>query len=152
MDTVLWKGFACGSFTISEAFNSLASGSEILFPAKGIWVPNAPTKSAFFAWEAAWGKVLTLEKLQRRGWHLPNKCFLCGYAKETIHHLLLHCPIVSSLWEIIFSLFGLSWVFPKTIKEAVLSWKGSFVGKKGLRFGSQFPCAFFGQFGNKEIV
>ena len=56
-DKVLWKGSA----------NSLASGFAILFPAKEIWVPSAPTKVTFFAWEAAWGKVLILDKLQRRG-------------------------------------------------------------------------------------
>ena len=67
MDTILWKGSAGASFTVNEAFNSLASGSAIHFPAKGIWVPNVPTKAVFFAWEAAWGKVLTLDKLQRRG-------------------------------------------------------------------------------------
>ena len=36
MDTVLWKGIASARFTVSEAFNPLASGSAILFPAKGI--------------------------------------------------------------------------------------------------------------------
>ena len=66
LDKVLWKGSASTSFTVSEAFNSLASGSAILFPAKGIWVPSAPTKAVFFAWEVAWEKVLTLDKLQRR--------------------------------------------------------------------------------------
>ena len=49
LDKVLWKGSAGASFTVSEAFKSLASGSAILFPEKGIWVPNAPTKAAFFA-------------------------------------------------------------------------------------------------------
>ena len=36
-----------------------------------------PTKVAFFAWEASWGKVLTLDQLQRRGHSLANRCFLC---------------------------------------------------------------------------
>ena len=35
-----------------------------------------------------------------------------------------------SLWEIVFSLVGISWVSPKTVKEALSSWKGSFVVKK----------------------
>ena len=83
---------------------------------------NAPSISAFFfAWEAAWGKVLTLDKLQKRGWQLPNSCYLCGQAEETVNHLLLHCSVVSSLWEIIFSLMGASWVFPKTVNEAIYS-------------------------------
>lgn len=63
------------------------------FPTKNMWVPCVPTQSALFAWEATWGKALTLDMLQRRGWQLPNPCFLCSGAKETIHHLLLHCPI-----------------------------------------------------------
>lgn len=29
------------------------------------------------AWEAAWGKILTLNKLQRRGISLANRCYLC---------------------------------------------------------------------------
>ena len=28
-----------------------------------IWVDKLPTKIAFFAWEATWGKVLTLDRL-----------------------------------------------------------------------------------------
>ena len=38
-----------------------------LFLVKGICVTRVPTKAAFFAWEVDWGKVLTLDKLQRRG-------------------------------------------------------------------------------------
>ena len=38
--------------------------------------------------------------------------------------------MVSHLWALFLSLIGLSWVFPKTVKEALLSWKVSFVGKK----------------------
>ena len=34
------------------------------------------------------------------------------------------------LWEIVLSLFGAQWVFLETVNEVVLSWKGSFVGKK----------------------
>ena len=93
-----------------------------------------PTNASFFAWKAAWGKVLTLDKLEKRGWYLPNRCFLCGCAKETIYHLLLHCPIVISLWEIVLSVVGITWVFPKTVKEAIISWKGPFVGKKRRKF------------------
>ena len=49
---------------------------------------------------------------------------------QSVHHFLLHCSVVSSLWEIIFSLIGVYWVLPKTIKEALLNWTGSFVAKK----------------------
>ena len=48
-------------------------------------------KSAFFTWEAARGRILTRDKLQRRGIFLVNRCFLCQKAEESVDHLLLHC-------------------------------------------------------------
>ena len=36
------------------------------------------------------GKVLTLDHLQRRGWSLTNKCFLCHLEEESIDHILTH--------------------------------------------------------------
>ena len=91
---------------------------------------KVPTKVVFFAWEATWEKILTLDRLQKRGWQLPNRCFLCGCEEENVNHILLHCTVVGALWEIAFTLFGVQWVFPETVKEALFCWRGPFVGKK----------------------
>ncbi|RVW47166.1 hypothetical protein CK203_070193 [Vitis vinifera] len=48
-------------------------------------------KISFFAWEATWGKALTLDLVQKRGWTLANRCFMCLEKEETIDRLLLHC-------------------------------------------------------------
>ena len=56
---------------------------------------------------------------------------------------MLHCPIVNSLWDIIFSLVGVHCVFPRTVKEVVTSWKGSFVGKKRKKAWNSVPCVFW---------
>ena len=130
LDRVIWKGTVDATFTMCNAYNLLVSRSISRFLFKNIWMASVLSKVSFFAWEAAWGKVLTLDKLQRRGWHLPNRCFLCGCVEETIHHILLHCLAVRPLWEVILSLVGVSWVFPEDVKDMLLSWKGSFVGKK----------------------
>ena len=57
----------------------------------------------FFAWEASWGKVLTLDQLKKRGWTLANRCFLCYAEEESIDHILIHCTnarvIVCSFWR-----------------------------------------------------
>ncbi|RVW19996.1 LINE-1 retrotransposable element ORF2 protein [Vitis vinifera] len=129
-DSVLWKGGGSGIFRVKEAYNLLVASNDIVFPNKGIWVDKVPTKVVFFAWEATWGKVLTLDRLQRRGWQFPNRCFLCGCEEETVNHILLHCTVVRVLWEIVFVLFGIQWVFPETVKDMLFSWRGSFVGKK----------------------
>ena len=56
-----------GTFRIRDAYNLLAAPSAIAFPKKSIWVDKVPTKVTLFAWEATWEKILTLDRLQKRG-------------------------------------------------------------------------------------
>ena len=86
-------------------------------------------KLSFFAWEASWGRVLTLDCLQKRGWASANRCFLCQTCEELIDYLL-HCEKTREVWMLLLSFFGVSWVFPFSVKETFLGWRGSFVGKK----------------------
>ncbi|RVW40785.1 LINE-1 retrotransposable element ORF2 protein [Vitis vinifera] len=116
-DAVIWKGESHGLFWIRDAYKLLSGSNVITFLKKSIWVDKVPTKVAFFAWEASWEKVLTLDKLQRRGWQFPNKCFLCGCEEENVNHILLHCTVVRALWEIVLALFGANWVFPEKVKD-----------------------------------
>ncbi|RVW99250.1 hypothetical protein CK203_030728 [Vitis vinifera] len=73
-DSVRWKREGNGVFGAKGAYRSLSGYSVGAFPNRRIWMDRVPTKVSFFAWEAAWGKILTLDKLQRRGWQLPNRC------------------------------------------------------------------------------
>ena len=86
-DSVFWKEGEDGLFKVKKAYSVLANTEGAEFPHSNVWVDRVPTKIAFFAWEAAWGKVLTLDRLQRRGWQFPNRCFLCGCEEETINHI-----------------------------------------------------------------
>ena len=113
------KGGDSARFRIRVAYNLLAAPNPLVFPGKSIWVDKVPTKVAFFAWEATWEKILSLDRLQKRGWQLPNRCFLCGCEEENVNHILLHCTVVRALWEIAFALFGVQWVFPEKVKEAL---------------------------------
>ena len=47
------------------------------------------------------------------------------------------------LWEIVLGLFGAQWVFPESVKEVVLSWKRSFVGKKREKIWRSIPLFIF---------
>ncbi|KAJ9689326.1 hypothetical protein PVL29_014820 [Vitis rotundifolia] len=67
-DSVFWKEGNHGTFRVKDAFRLLDAPNDTAFPVKCIWVDKVPTKVAFFAWEASWGKILTLDRIQRRGW------------------------------------------------------------------------------------
>ena len=77
--------------------------------------PVVPPKIGVFAWEATWGKVLTLDQLKRRGMILVNRCFMCDEDEENIDHLMIHCKSAKMLWDLILSIFGTSWVFPQSV-------------------------------------
>ena len=117
-------------FSIKSLYNSLQPVSLVSFPSKIIWNSCVQPKLSFFAWEASWERVLTLDCLQKRGWALANRCFLCQMFEESIDHLLLHCEKTRKVWMFLLSLFGVSWVFSFLVKETLLGWRGSFVGKK----------------------
>ena len=62
-DKVVWTTFKSGTFSIKSLYSILEPESSSLFPCGSIWRANVPPKVAFFAWEASWGKILTLEQL-----------------------------------------------------------------------------------------
>ena len=66
-DLVSWKDGRNRQFGVKEAFRLLITPNDISFPKNYIWVDRVPTKVAFFVWKATWGKVLTLDRLQKRG-------------------------------------------------------------------------------------
>ncbi|RVX05505.1 hypothetical protein CK203_013627 [Vitis vinifera] len=86
----LWKAINKGN----------AAGVVSLFPSKIIWMSYAQPKISFFAWEASWGRVLTLDRLQKRGWALANRCFSLPKVRGVIDHLLLHCERTREVGEV----------------------------------------------------
>ena len=90
-DMVSWTETKSGKFSVKSLYLALEAGCLTRFPSGLIWNENVQPKISCFAWEATWGKALTLDMVQKRGWALANRCFLCLENEETIDHLLLHC-------------------------------------------------------------
>ncbi|KAL6323455.1 hypothetical protein AAG906_039025 [Vitis piasezkii] len=119
-DKVVWTTSKSGVFSVKSLYSILEPGVSSLFPCGSIWRASMPPKVAFFAWEASWGKILTLEQLQRRRYSLANRCFLCLSEVETVDHLLLHCVKTQALWNLLFSLFGMAWVLRVQLRKLSL--------------------------------
>ena len=85
---------------------------------------------SFFAWEASWNRILTIDQLNRRGWNMPNRCYLCKVEEETSDHLIIFCKKATMLWSLLFSLFDVQWVLHSSIKRNLIGWHGAFVSKR----------------------
>ena len=66
-DRVIWTASNDGAFSVKSLYSMLEQGGSSMLPSERIRRVRVPPKIAFFAWEASWGKVLTLEQLQMRG-------------------------------------------------------------------------------------
>lgn len=97
-------------------------GLEKDWPWKMIWNSKVPFEMNCFTWLLAKEVVLTHENLNKRGYQLASKCYLCGEQAETVNHLLLHCKWTEQLWRIFTSLKGITWVKPGCIRGVLVSW------------------------------
>ncbi|RVX02446.1 hypothetical protein CK203_031189 [Vitis vinifera] len=58
-------------------------GEQPLISSKGGLGFVCPLRTRFFAWEAVWDKISTVDMLMRRGWSMVNRCNLCKENEES---------------------------------------------------------------------
>ena len=151
-DKILFKGSRNNGFSVKSMYSVLDCSPQVDFPYRSIWNPVIPPRMGFFVWEASWGRVLTLDQLKRRERALANRCFLCE-ENEDINHLLLHCKKAKMLWDVLLSICGASWVFPKSVIQMLLSWQGATVGKKRKKIWMAAPiCLFWTVWHNRNLL
>ena len=66
-DTLFWKEVRRGIFSVKSYYCSLRMENNAVFLGKGVWGSRAPLRTCFFAWEAIWEKILTIDTLMTRG-------------------------------------------------------------------------------------
>ena len=142
-DMLLLKEAKAKSFSVKAMYKGYDITPAFDFPYRLIWNSVVPPKIGIFTWEAAWGKVLTMDNLKRRGMTVANRCFLCEEDEETINHLLIHCRSAKMLWNLLLSIGGISWVFPRSVLHTLLAWQGVAVGKKRKKIWSAAPLCLF---------
>ena len=90
-DKMVWLNSECGTFSVKSLCSSFFNGRTGICSSYLVWNPWIPLKVVFFfAWQAAWGRNLTLDQLKRRGWGMLNRCYLCKGEEETVDHIF-HC-------------------------------------------------------------
>ena len=147
---MIWTISKSWKFSVKSLYSALEPDDPFLFLWSIIWNSCMSPKVAFFAWETTWGKALTLYKAHKRGFPLANRCFLHHFEEKTVDHILLHCAKTRILWQLLFTLFGVSWALPSSIRETLLRWQGFFLGKGHKKPWKVAPYVFFGPFGKKK--
>jgi zinc-binding in reverse transcriptase len=90
-----WPG-AAGRFMVASAYRLLLEGvtceNETL---KNIWELKIPLKMIIFLWLMINNKLLSVDNLKKRRWHIVNRCLLCQDDEETGKHLFNGCTYYS---------------------------------------------------------
>ena len=82
---------------------------------------------------------------------MVNRHALCKEESESIDHTLLHCDKVRILWQLVFSIFGIQWVIPQSIRETLPQCHNSFIGRRCVKVWRLLLYLYFGPSRRKEI-
>lgn len=108
---------------MSRFYLVLISHNDLSFPWKSIWKAKILPREAF-SWTAALGKILTICARELLG--VLEWSYMFKGNEETVDHLLLLCPFALELWSMVFRLFGVYWVTPKSVFNLLAAWQGCF--------------------------
>eukprot|EP00253_Pinus_taeda_P034939 PITA_34939 len=123
-DILRWGNSMKGSFSTKEAYflTSEQLGNDSTPDWRIIWERNWWPKVSIFIWLASKNKILTWDRIQKKGFIGPSRCCLCKLEEETRDHLLLHCPFAKTLWIRSKRTFGKPENVPCDFKEVVFQW------------------------------
>ncbi|RVX22513.1 Kinesin-like protein KIN-7C, mitochondrial [Vitis vinifera] len=72
-DSLRWKENKNETFSVKSYYSSFSRAFKPSFPARTIWMPWVPIRTNFFGWEAAWCRLLTIDRLKRFGLEHPQQ-------------------------------------------------------------------------------
>eukprot|EP00253_Pinus_taeda_P010493 PITA_10493 len=99
-DILRWGNSMKGTFTTKEAYYLMdpQDRGDGNVEWKTIWESNWWPKVTIFIWLATKNKILTWDRIQKKGFNGPSRCYLCNNDTETRDHLLVRCPYTEKLW------------------------------------------------------
>lgn len=123
-DILRWGNNAKGSFTVKEAYCLTDTqaineeNQEWIVIWKNHWWP----KISLFTWLTAKNKILTWDRIQKKGFCGSSRCYLCKREEETRDHLFINCLYTRKLWLDTKKTFSKSEQTPGDIKTIIFQW------------------------------
>ena len=109
-----------------EYYFSLYSTPDTLFPWKTCVALKDPSQGCFLLVDCRLRKILTLDILWNKGVTVVDWCYMDKRSGESVNHLLLHCPIASESWTLVWAVFGLLRVMPQSVTDLFSALQGPF--------------------------
>ncbi|XP_020249444.1 uncharacterized protein LOC109826834 [Asparagus officinalis] len=95
---------------LSTVYSVFSPGSHIVPWYNTVWGKLNYPKHTFVLWLAVQNRLLTHDRLMRRGTINSNICLLCaGTASETRNHLFFDCPFSREVWLAIMDWLRMTW-------------------------------------------
>jgi ribonuclease HI len=129
-DTRGWGSMA-GGFSVAQGYAKLLEQPYVPpdpAPWKGIWNHSSIPKVDFFCWLLCHRKILTDDRLQKRGIYGPSRCILCRENVECARHLVLECKFASQIWHELLGTWRSNFVFPSSTSELFANWLPRYPG------------------------
>ncbi len=98
-DSISWRWSNDGLFSAKSAYTFLCFDGIDDRKIRHLWGLRIPLKLKIFVWPVLRYKLLTADRLAKRGWIGPTICSLCSAGGENLDHLLFLCPYARSVWE-----------------------------------------------------
>ncbi|CAN1322722.1 hypothetical protein LINPERPRIM_LOCUS32494, partial [Linum perenne] len=124
---IIWTPQSGGIFTVSSLRRVLVAKNYrgfSDFPSDVISHSAIPSKIACLCWKIYFRKLATNDNLQRRGFHLANRCVLCNSELESMDHLFLNCTYASEIWTLLSSKLSIHGPFQSSVVGFIIGWKG----------------------------
>lgn len=123
-DILRWGKETKGTFTIKEAYKlkTYQEQGEDEQIWKKIWSTKWWPKVKLFAWLVGRKRILTWDRIQKRGFSAPSRCHLCNSAVENQEHILNGCTVAQYQWEETLKLFTKSNRNSTDIIQTIKNW------------------------------
>lgn len=124
-------GSSPGKYTIAQGYKQLAQKPYALpdpRPWQGIWSHPRIPKIDVFYWLLAHHRILTEDRLWKRGFSGPSRCSLCGNDEETAAHLMLSCNFTMALWKEALSPLNAEVITPTHCSDLFANWAYRYPG------------------------
>ncbi|KAF3773102.1 hypothetical protein EJ110_NYTH56156 [Nymphaea thermarum] len=104
-DMLVWSDDGKESFKAGEILNKCRSHGVKEWWRRKLWVSYALAKSCWHFYIACEGRLPTLDRIQKTGIHLANRCSFCHCEEETNAHVLINCKVAKEVWRYIAAKF-----------------------------------------------